>query len=173
VDRSVVVDELGLLTRLIEFDPVIIGTPPLDIDVPESDIDVACCADDLNNFTTATDQHYGHYPGYRSALVTAQGKPAVCVQFRSHSWELELFCQAIPVTEQWGFRHFKIEQRLLTLATGLKSRVSELKRQGQKTEPAFALALELQGDPYEEVLRLEEKTDQQLRQLIRRAAQQM
>lgn len=45
-----VIQELALLTILREFDPCIIGTPPLGIEIDSSDIDVACSANDLSDF---------------------------------------------------------------------------------------------------------------------------
>jgi len=41
-----------------------------------------------------------------------------------------------------------------------------LKREGQKTEPAFAKVLSLPGDPYVSLLELEHLDDAQLRKII-------
>ena len=50
-----------------------------------------------------------------------------------------------------------IEYKLLQKGGHLfRRRVMELKTRGIKTEPAFALVLGLQGDPYEALLTLEE-----------------
>lgn len=59
-------------------------------------------------------------------------------------------------------RHFLIEVRLLDLFEDLKSRVIELKRSGLKTEPAFAKALGLAGDPYVAILKLDGVDDGEL-----------
>lgn len=84
------------------------------------------------------------------------------VQFRAHDWDIELFCQSIPTNEQWGVRHFQVEQRLLKFNPKLRSVVQQLKRDGLKTEPAFAAALGLPGDPYESLLELEALSDDEL-----------
>ena len=49
----------------------------------------------------------------------------------------------------------------------LKSKVIELKQSGQKTEPAFAALLQLQGDPYAAMLKLEKLSDDELVSLAR------
>lgn len=36
-----VLTELGLLERLASFNPILVGTVPLGIDIPDSDLDVA------------------------------------------------------------------------------------------------------------------------------------
>ncbi|MDP4097618.1 DUF4269 domain-containing protein [Paenibacillus sp. P96] len=44
--------------------------------------------------------------------------------------------------------------------------IRSMKRDGFKTEPAFAALLGLQGDPYEELLRMYSWSDEQLRRFI-------
>ena len=60
------------------------------------------------------------------------------------------------------------EQRLLALDSRLGSAVVRLKEEGLKTEPAFASVLGLNGDPYEAMLMLEEKSDEELVGLIQK-----
>ena len=71
--------------------------------------------------------------------------------------------------EQWGVRHFRIEERLLAPNADLRRKVLELKRQGMKTEPAFAKVFGLPGDPYEAILRLEDLEGLALQTMIRAA----
>lgn len=157
-----VLDELELLAKLREFRPVVIGTPPLGIDGPDSDIDVACCAMDLGNFHECAEFCFGNLDGFSCNYIEVRERPAVCAVFWSRAWELELFCQTCPVEEQWGVRHFNVERRLLEIEPKLRSVVSRLKRDGLKTEPAFARVLQLSGDPYEALLALETKQDTEL-----------
>lgn len=45
-----------------------------------------------------------------------------------------------------------IEYFLIKNVNGLKEKVIKLKKQGYKTEPAFAYLLKLSGDPYESLI---------------------
>lgn len=81
-------------------------------------------------------------------------------------WEIELFCQKIATDHQWGVRHFRVQARLLALGPDLKEAVMRLKREGLKTEPAFAKVLLLSGDPYVALLELESLGDAQLLEVI-------
>lgn len=155
-------ESLELLSRLIQFDPVVIGTPPLGIDTESSDIDVACSAKDLGIFQNYCETEFSQYANFSSKTFELQGHPSTVVGFLTLDWEFEIFCQPIPTREQWGVRHFFIEQRLLNLIPGLRLRVRQLKEGGLKTEPAFATALGLSGDPYEAVLAIENLTDKEL-----------
>lgn len=157
-----VLDDLGVLQALAEFEPTIIGTPPLGIDVSTSDIDVACTASDLSRFKSAATARYGDRPGFAVKDLKHFGAPALGVTFSTAGWEIELFCQQLPINQQWGVRHFNVEQRVLRLCPELREQVIELKQAGIKTEPAFAQLLGLQGDPYEAVLELETWSDEAL-----------
>ena len=157
-----VLEQLAVLQALTEFEPTIIGTPPLGIDVSTSDIDIACTASDLMLFRSAAIAHYGDRTDFAVKDLRRFGAPAVGVTFNAAGWEIELFCQQLPVNEQWGVRHFNVEQRVLRLCPELREQVIELKQAGVKTEPAFAQLLGLQGDPYEAVLELENWSDEAL-----------
>lgn len=53
----------------------------------------------------------------------------------------------------YAFRHMVVEHQILcTREEGFRQKILNLKRQGYKTEPAFAKVLGLRGDPYEAIL---------------------
>ncbi|NEQ97915.1 MAG: DUF4269 domain-containing protein [Cyanothece sp. SIO2G6] len=88
------------------------------------------------------------------------------VQFHAYDWDIELFCQTIPTSQQWGVRHFNLEQRLLKIEPKLRNVVLGFKQHGLKTEPAFARTLGLPGEPYLSILELETMNDNELAHLI-------
>lgn len=161
------IDELELLSILSEFDPMVIGTPPLRIDVPGSDIDVACYCPDLSRFQRKVTGCFAQQDGFQIQKLTMQGEVSVVIRFHAHGWDFELFCQSVPTCRQWGVRHFQMERRLLSLAPKLREMVVAKKQRGLKTEPAFAEILQLPGDPYVALLDLESQSDTQLEALIR------
>ncbi|WP_216907384.1 DUF4269 domain-containing protein [Synechococcus sp. CCY 0621] len=156
------IERLGLLANLCSFDPIVIGTLPLGIDVSSSDIDIACSCDDLDLFADFTTRQYESQDGFQVRHGIFQDHASIVVQFKALGWDVDIFCQPIPTAKQWGVRHFRIEQRLLALSPSLKSTVTELKRSGLKTEPAFAKALGLSGEPYGAILGLEQFDDREL-----------
>ena len=160
-----VVDDLDLLGCLADFSPVVIGTPPLGLAIEESDIDIACSALDLEKFGDTACQHFGRLEAFSLRRFNECDEPTIMAAFHSSGWEIELFCQALDVEKQAGVRHFRIERRLLRLEPDLRPEILRLKRDGLKTEPAFAKLLKLQGNPYQAMLSLEAKTDRDLRAL--------
>lgn len=158
-----------ILSALREFDPHIAGTPPLNLDVPTSDIDILCYAPDPSRFSLAVWNSFGSRPQFRMWQGSGIDRP-VLATFESHEWQFEIFGQAIPVVEQAGWRHFVIERRLLALGgQNLASAVMAFRREGLKTEPAFAAALKLAGDPYQILLDMDDWTDDALTMAISQA----
>ncbi|WP_284315220.1 DUF4269 domain-containing protein [Labrys miyagiensis] len=155
--------ETRLLETLADFDPHIAGTPPLGLDVPESDIDILCQMPDPLLFAAQIWARLSACDTFSMHQWTG-GRRTIVASFRSHDWLFGIFGDRRAVAEQEGWRHFVVEQRLLRLGGQmLKESIMRLRYSGMKTEPAFAAALGLEGDPYEQMLRLFDETDDQLK----------
>jgi hypothetical protein len=157
----------GVLERLAPFDPVLAGTYPLDLAVEGSDLDVLCHAPDLALFERAVRESLGDRPGFRCERQPVGTTLAVIARFRSGALPVEVFGQPLPIDRQRGFRHLLVEARLLALGGApLRRAVTTLRRSGLKTEPAFARALDLDGDPYERLWTLSWREDDDLRSVL-------
>lgn len=165
--------ELDLLRHLAPFDPLLIGTIPLGIDTPQSDLDVACCAPDLAHFCAEAARLFGRQAAFHSKRMEKRGVPSAVVSFlaggeeEGASLEVEFFAQSLPLDAQYGVRHALVEGRLLDLGgERLAEAVHALKMQGTPTEPAFARLLRLPGDPYEALWQLSLAEEETLRRLL-------
>lgn len=155
-----------ICVALAPYDPTPIGTPPLGLDGPESDIDIACHAPDLAGFAAHLWDAFSALDGFTLRQWRDDGRPVIA-GFRAQGWPIEIFGAAIPVAEQTGYRHFVVERRLLALGgEALHAAVRAARAAGAKTEPAFARVLGLAGDPYRALLDLETCDDAALRGLI-------
>jgi hypothetical protein len=143
-----------LLARLRSYDPVLVGTFPLNLTVPGSDLDIICEVPDMAMFRQ-TLAVFAHYPGY--AVWPANTlEPALVASFQVEGLAVEVFGQAMPTACQNGYRHMVVEARLLAVGgVALRQQVLALKVSGVKTEPAFAQVLGLPGNPYYALLALE------------------
>lgn len=162
---------LRLFETLAPFGPLLAGTIPLDLDLPESDLDVLCEAPDLDAFAAAARAAFGHHEGFATHRAEYQGLPAAIVRFRAEGFAFELFGQPLPAREQQAFLHLVAEARLLE-AAGADDRdaIRALKREGVKTEPAFAERFALPGDPYLTLRRLAAVADKEIAAFASRAA---
>lgn len=160
------IQALGVLTLLAEFDPVLVSTVNLDIDIPSSDLDIICEAHDLVAFEARALDLFGGLLGARSRR-SESCPAAVVVSFFHGEWEYEIFAQAIPVEQQRAFQHLVQTHRVVVRGGDRwRSALRFLKEQGLKTEPAVAHALRLTGDPHEAVLALESVADEALDALL-------
>jgi hypothetical protein len=151
---------------LAPFDPHVVGTLPLGIDRPDSDIDVVCHAKDPHAIVDAIWEHFCTKEDFTLYQWSASGRPVVA-RFEAEGWPFEIFASADPVEEQPGWQHFVVEKRLLDLGGPVFRRaITALRMDSIKTEPAFAMALGLSGNPYCLVSALFHNSDHQLIDLL-------
>jgi len=144
----------AVFTKLCGFDPVLAGTIPINIHLPSSDLDVLCCYSHPSEFKAQLIACFSHYEGF--SISNLEEPKAIVANFRVDDFEIEIFGQDVPTREQRGYRHMLVEHYLLeTRGEAFRQEVIALKKQGMKTEPAFAQLLGLTGDPYTELLTYE------------------
>ncbi|WP_299379084.1 DUF4269 domain-containing protein [uncultured Kiloniella sp.] len=158
---------LGLSKLLGGVDYEIIGTPPLGIDIADSDIDIACFSSAPDALAQRLSTALANHTDLSQRTLSFPAYKTVLVSFNFMGWPIEFFIQNKLLNEQFGVRHFLLEKRLLALfGPRFTQRVIELKQQGVKTEPAFAKLLGITGDPYLNLLSLENLPDQKIRRLF-------
>lgn len=149
-----ILQELKVMEILAPFQPVLTGTFPLDLAVPTSDLDICCQSPALPLLTSTCQKAFYRYEGFSVREKVLSGIPSLLVRFYYREKMIEIFGQAVPVREQLAFRHMLAEHHFLQKwGEPLRQQVLSLKMAGIKTEPAFAQALELKGNPYESLLR--------------------
>lgn len=150
-DAYRVLRKLQVMETLEAFSPVLVGTVPIDVDIPESDLDIICQVEkeQQRNLEAVVRSGFDRLEGFKFVARVVEGVPRQVARFRQDSWAVEIFGQPVPVNEQNGYRHMVVEHRILQLLGDPgKEAIRKLKRQGYKTEPAFGQLLQLEGDPY-------------------------
>jgi Domain of unknown function (DUF4269) len=138
---------------LSEYQPVLVGTLPLDLFIEKSDLDIICFANDLYAFTNKLTESFGNASQFEIEKTEINKVNAVIARFESEGFAFEIFGQPLPVQSQIAYRHLIIEHKiLLEEGSQFKKEILHLKQNGLKTEPAFAKLLNLQGDPFEALL---------------------
>lgn len=161
------VAQSGIMDRLQSLDPHLAGTPPLGLALATSDIDILCHAPDLDGASLLIWGALSSLDHFCIYQWREGERPLICT-FSAFGWPFEIYVAPTLVEDQAGWRHFKVEERLLALGgDGLRKAVMRHREAGLKTEPAFALALGLPGDPYEAMLELADRPDADLASLIR------
>lgn len=157
------IKKLNILNKLKNYNPILVGTIPIDIDVPGSDLDIICEVYDFNLFKSFSFENFSMHKDYVFSEKYVDNNHIAVINFVFMNFEFELYCKSEPTTSFNGYKHMIIEYRLLILfGKKFRDKIKELKKSGLKTEPSFAKLLGLKGDPYKEILKLEDYTDQEL-----------
>lgn len=143
-----------IMKKLRLFDPILVGTIPIGIDIESSDLDIICCFSDPEEFTNYIIKHFENEENF-SIEELLKEENAIVARFKIEDFDIEIFGQDVPTLQQNAYRHLLIEDKLLKQhGEDFKKQVIALKKQGYKTEPAFAHLLGIKGNPYEELLLL-------------------
>lgn len=139
----------NILEKLSEFNPILTGTIPIEIDIPESDLDIICYWKDKAKFIEIIKISFSKMQDFFCRDLIINDQETIIANFSIDTFEIEIFGQNIPTKDQNAYKHMIIEHQIL-LAKGndFREEVVKLKLQGLKTEPAFAKLLQLAGDPY-------------------------
>ncbi len=154
--------ETDIFRILNKYNPILVGTFPIGIDIAGSDLDIICQAQDLISFQKLVQKHYGDYPLFSDHLK----KDTYVAGFEYSSMPFEIYATSEPSLQQYGYRHMVIEYRIMNIAReGFREKIIGLKKNGYKTEPAFGKLLDM-SEPYSELLLLENLSDETLKEFI-------
>lgn len=150
----------ALMEKLANYHPLLSGTIPLGISIEGSDLDINCSWNDKNAFIDFASRTFGRQKGFSLSEKIIDGQQTVLVRFFLEPFPVEIFAQKIPSEKQNGYRHLLIEHRLLEeKGEVFKQQLIALKKAGWKTEPAFAKLLNLQGNAYQQLLKLADEEE--------------
>jgi hypothetical protein len=138
-----------IFEKIKTFDPILTGTIPINIDLPESDLDIICYWKDKAEFIKQLKISFSKESNFNIKEIIINEQESVIAHFWIDDFEVEIFGQQIPTKSQNAFKHMLIEHQILQKkGEEFRQQVIELKKQGIKTEPAFAKLLGLAGNPY-------------------------
>ncbi|WP_405270121.1 DUF4269 domain-containing protein [Cellulophaga sp. Ld12] len=145
-----------VLEKLKKYHPILTGTIPIEIDVPESDLDIICECQNHSEFKAYLLDQFSQKKDFKLYSIKQNGIESTIAEFKTDNFLFEIFGQNIPTERQDAYRHMIIERNILEeKGFEFKQKVKDLKSSGIKTEPAFAKLLGLKGNPYAELLKLE------------------
>lgn len=168
-EASRVLRRLRIMELLAEYQPLLVGTVPLGIQVADSDLDIICEVHDPERFTADVRRYFGDRQGFAAVTREVRGTTRTKINFRAEGWPIEIFGQPVNTREQNGWLHMLAEYRVMDLlGQSFIREIMHLRSLGMKTEPAFARLLNLEGDPYEAMLPLARLAPDELAVLCRK-----
>jgi hypothetical protein len=141
------------MDHLSEFDPILTGTIPLGIDIESSDLDIICHVPEFQLFTKCIVTAFAQHEGFKTREKQLHGIDSLICRFYIENILIEIVGQNVPVYQQLAYKHMVVESKILEhFGISFKTEIIALKKSGLKTEPAFAILLGLEGDPYHSLL---------------------
>ncbi|WP_276379901.1 DUF4269 domain-containing protein [Flavobacterium sp. H4147] len=142
-----------ILENLSEFDPILAGTIPINIDIENSDLDIICYWQNKTHFIEIITDLFLFKTDFKISEAIVNEQVSIIASFKLEDFEIEIFGQNIPTKNQNGYRHMIIEHEILqSRDENFRLEIIKLKQNGYKTEPAFGKLLGLKNDPYAELL---------------------
>ena len=160
-------EESKILKNFKKFTPFVAGTFPLGVHTHKSDLDVLMYAENLNELKDLLHADYGHLEAFTSRIDMVDDLETLIVNFNFLNTPFEIFAQNKAVVKQKAYLHFQVEERLLKIGgSKLLKKIQDYRLKELKTEPAFAHALNLEGDAYSELLLLQRASNLQLMKIV-------
>jgi hypothetical protein len=148
-----ILTEQKVLANIAEFDPILVGTIPINIDIESSDLDIICYWKNKTDFIEKLKSFFGNKNEFTIRETIIDNTETVIVNFKVDLFEIEIFGQNIPTKNQNGYKHMIIEHEILqSKGENFRLEIIKLKQKGYKTEPAFGFLLGLKGNSYQELL---------------------
>ncbi|CAH2212593.1 DUF4269 domain-containing protein [Tepidibacter aestuarii] len=155
-----ILTHIKIFNILSEYNPILVGTIPLGIDIENSDLDIICKVNHFEKFKNILIDNFAIYKDFK---ITYKEEFVTICNFIVEGIEIEIYGSTYDTEKSNGYRHMIVEDRLLNLyGDNFRKDIIDLKINGLKTEPAFAKVLKLEDNPYKQLLLLETYSDEEL-----------
>ncbi len=147
--------KLNLFHDLKEFKPVFAGTIPLDIDIQSSDINIICEVTEFIRYQTRLRECFERQKNFIiTETYNAVARNSTC-RFDAHTFRVEIHGEKKTIQKQNLFQYLIAEAKLLEIGgDAARAEIRRIKRNGHKTEPAFAEYFKIKGNAFDELVKL-------------------
>jgi len=153
-----VLNKHAIMLHLKAFEPILVGTFPININIKSSDLDIICYWKNKTEFLSCIQNQFQKHKNFRIREQLHSGRETILANFRIDGFEIEIFGQNIPTKLQNAYCHLLIEHEILNQkGESFRQLIIQLKNEGLKTEPAFCQLLGISGNPYEGLLNYKAK----------------
>ncbi len=141
---------------LAEYQPILAGTIPLDVDLPSSDLDVLLYSENLATLEQDILSMISSNPDNYSFIdsKTWEKNNAIIINISASNnqtlFHIELFGQRTPTQQQLAYKHMIAECSLLDSLSEVQKEIAKKEirklKEKTKTEPAFGQYFQLYND---------------------------
>ncbi|GGE94999.1 protein of unknown function [Chishuiella changwenlii] len=148
-----IISEYNILQKLEGYDPLVVGTIPINIDVENSDVDIILQTNNVEKLQDIILLHFQQFDDFSVTVNEKESERILVSNFTIDNLPFEIYASSIPTNNQNGYLHMLKEYEILQhLGEDFRKKIIHLKENGYKTEPAFCKLLNIEGNPYIELL---------------------
>lgn len=145
------ITENNILEILSDYNPIVVGTIPINIDIEDSDLDIILQSNNFDKLKSLMDKNFSHHQNYQINVLNDE---ILICNFKIENLAFEFYAKNYETEKQYGYLHMIKENEILKNKDELfRQQIIELKNNGVKTELAFCQVLKVSGDPYIELLK--------------------
>lgn len=149
-----ILTHLNIFEDFSNYNPLLVGTIPLDIQTSKSDLDIILQTNNVSELAQKIKLFFNTQTSFSLSIKDYTKHILVC-NFIYNDFQIEIYSENKPTMLQMGYLHLIKEYEILQIKPdSFKQEIILLKKKGIKTEPAFAKLLNLTGNPYEVLYKL-------------------
>jgi len=151
-----IISEYNILQKLESYHPLVVGTIPINIDIENSDVDIILQTNNVEKLKDIILLYFQQFDDFSVVINEKDSEKILVSNFTIDNLPFEIYASSIPTDNQNGYLHMLKEYEILQhLGEDFRKDVIHLKENGYKTEPAFCKLLNIEGNPYIELLNYE------------------
>lgn len=122
-------EKVKIFDILKSFNPILVGTIPIDIDTENSDLDIICEVYDFDEFEEVLSKNFKEMKEFKITIDKRKEIKNLVANFIYYGFIIEIFGQSLPTKKQNGYKHMIIEERLLKIGgDDFKREIIKLKK---------------------------------------------
>jgi hypothetical protein len=135
--------DCAVMVTLKRFDPILVGSIPLNVGIETSDADIICCWQAKDEFVDAVTKAFGTADHFGITEKETDEGCIVRCQLAIHDFDIEIFGCSIPSMQQNAYKHMLARLEVVKrYGESFRKEVVNLKRKGIKTSEAIKLLLD-------------------------------
>ncbi len=95
-----VLKEIDIFNVLRKFNPILVGTIPINIDIENSDLDIVCEVYDFKEFQKIVEDRYSMFSKFHISNNSTDNETILTINFYVNDIEIEIYAQSLDSCKQ-------------------------------------------------------------------------
>lgn len=135
--------DYAVMAKLERYDPILVGSIPLNVGTEASDIDIICCWQSKEEFVETVSNAFGNADCFSITEKSTDEGCIVRCQLALNGVDIEIFGSSIPSDQQNAYKRMLAKYEIVERnGENFRQQVVNLKRKGFKTGEAIKHLLE-------------------------------